>query len=173
MNPNDLKEPLFKHPILGKPLLHNKFGCFCLQGSNLKKALDHFSKALDLIQNKTFFTNVFQNIGNVYAQEREYDEAIKYYQMVVDNSPHNPDSPLKDTPDLSKAILFHKSVNSYDAFVDAHTNLAVMFLTKNETDKALQFCSRALELKKENFEAAINFGDILRQVFRQIGKNLP
>lgn len=161
---DDLNDPLLKDPLLGKPLLHNRFGCYCLQGNFLKKALNHFTKALDLMENQNFFTNIYQNMGNVYAQQRDYDEAIKYYQMVLDFSPHNPENKDK-YPEISGEILSNKSINSYDAYVDAHTNLAVMHLTKNETEKALKFCSKALELKKDNFEAAVNFGDILRQVF--------
>ena len=83
--------------------------------------------------------------------------------MVIDYSPHNPEM-QNHYPEIPSDILLDKSINSYDAYVDAHTNLAVMLLTKNETEKALQFCSKSLELKKDNFEAAINFGDILRQV---------
>ena len=159
----DLNDPLTKDKFLGKSLLHNKFGCCCLQANLLTKALDHFNKALNLIDNKTFFTNIYQNMGNVYAQERNYDEAIKYYQMVLDFSPHNNEK-KNEYNEISKEILFDKSINSYDAYVDAHTNLAVMYLTKNEAEQALKFCSKSLELKKDNFEAAINFGDILRQV---------
>lgn len=160
---DDLNDALTKDPILGKSLLHNKFGCYCLQANFLKKAFDHFRKAIILIDNKTFFTNIYQNMGNAFAQERNYDEAIKYYQMVLDYSPYNNER-LNHYNEIPKEILFDKSINSFDAFVDAHTNLAVMYLTKNEAEKALSFCSKSLDLKKENFEAAINFGDILRQV---------
>ena len=159
----DSKSSLIKNSILAKPLLHNRFGCYCLQATSLKKALEHFTKALELIENKTFFTNVYLNMGNVFAQERNYDEAIKYYEMVLDFSPHNSENENK-YDEISKEILFDKSINSYDAYVDAHTNLAVMYLTKNEAEKALKFCAKSLELKQENYEAAINFGDILRQV---------
>lgn len=167
---DDLKDPLLKDPLFGKSLLHNRFGCYCLQGNFLKKALNHFTKALSLLENQTFFTNIYQNMGNVFAQQRDYDEAIKYYQMVLDFSPHNPENKDK-YPEIPGEILLNKSINSYDAYVDAHTNLAVMHLTKNETEKALKYCSQALELKKDNFEAAVNFGDILRQVFISQRKN--
>lgn len=159
----NFKDPLLNHPFLSKPLLHNRFGCYCLQAMKLQKAMEHFTKALLLINNETFFTNIYQNMGNVYAQEKNFDEAIKHYEMMIEYSPHNTEKKNEYTQ-LPKEILLNKSINSYDAFVDAHTNLAVMLLTKNQAEKALQFCKKALELKEENFEAAINFGDILRQV---------
>lgn len=159
----DLDDPLTKHPLIGKPLLHNRFGCYCLQANFLEKAKNHFTKALALIDNKTFFTNIYQNFGNVFAQERKYDEAIKYYQMVIDFSPFNTEKPAHYN-EIPKEILFDKRINSFDAFVDAHTNIAVMYLTQEQTEKALQYCSKSLDLKKDNFEAAVNFGDILRQV---------
>ena len=77
-----------------KALNHNKFACFCLQGKNLELALKHFKLALDVISNENFFTNVFQNLGNTYAQYRDYDKAIEYYERIIKYSPYSKDFAL-------------------------------------------------------------------------------
>ena len=65
---------------------------------------------------------------------------------------------------LSFEIKTNPKFNSFDAYVDAHVNIAVMHLSLDNIQKALEYCQKAVELNPENFEAAINFGDILRQV---------
>lgn len=178
---------------LEKSFLHNKFGCYCLKSGQLDKAEKHFFLALDQLEDKTIFSNIYQNLGNVYAQKKNHPLAIQYYEKIIEYSPFNPknkvnaateasmkpEDPLflpklsekeeKLIKSLSKfTIVFeiktNPKFNSFDAYVDAHVNVAVMHLSLDNVEKALEYCQKAVELNPENFEAAINLGDILRQV---------
>jgi tetratricopeptide (TPR) repeat protein len=102
---------------------HNKFGGLCLQSDKHDKALVHFEKALELVKNKHIFTNVYQNIGNLYAQQNKIDEALKYYHLVIEHSPHN----TKNQQAKRNLILLQKVLNSKEAFVDAYTNMGMLF----------------------------------------------
>jgi hypothetical protein len=71
------------------------------------------------------------NLGNLYAQKREYTKAIEHYLQVIEISPHrNP----KDYIGKDQTI-FSTQLNSFTAFVDAHTNLAVMYVQLGEIEK--------------------------------------
>ena len=61
-------------------------------------------------------------------------------------------------------IVYSPKLNSEVAYIDAHTNLAVMYIQVDEMKKAFEYCEKALELEPNNQESIINFTDILRQL---------
>lgn len=68
------------------------------------------------------------NLGNLEAQKKNYKAAISYYEQVLAESPHA--SPKGHTE--SDPIIFAKQLNSFSAYVDAHTNLAVMYTQEDQ-----------------------------------------
>lgn len=119
-------------------------------------------------------SNVEMNLGNLYGQRRNYQESIKHYLKAIEISPHNPANKDKDLPeecpfDRKKyaPIIFSGKLNNESAYIDAHTNLAVMYIQVDEIDKAYQYCEKALELDPTHSESIINFTDILRQLGRK------
>lgn len=83
------------------------------------------------------------NLGNLWAQRKQYQKAIDNYEKVIELSPHR--SP-KDFMDKEQ-LLFSKQLNSFNAYVDAHTNLAVMYVQLDQFEKGFEFCKKSLELK--------------------------
>ena len=67
---------------------HNKFGAFCLQANDLEKAEKHLLKAKEIIELKYPFSNVYMNLGNLWAQKKDYQKAIDFYEKVLEISPH-------------------------------------------------------------------------------------
>jgi hypothetical protein len=74
----------------------------------------------------------------------------------------------------------NEKINSYNAFVDAHSNLgnnyfdilfiyikelvfflAVLFLIEGDKYKAYEYCQKTLNLDSNNYEAYINLGDVI------------
>lgn len=117
-------------------LKHNQFGGFCLQADDLEKALPHFEKALAVVEEKYKLpmSNAHMNIGNVYGQKRDYKRAIEYYVQAIEKSPHNPINSKIEIPkqsplaDCDPSIIFSTKLNNEVAYIDAHTNLAVMYI---------------------------------------------
>jgi tetratricopeptide (TPR) repeat protein len=100
------------------------------------------------------------NLGNIEAQKKNYQGAIDNYEQVIRNSPHaNPQLYAKKAE-----VLFSKHLNSFNAYVDAHTNIAVMYVQLDQFDKGFDYCKKSLELKPEDSESLVNFTDILRQL---------
>lgn len=68
------------------------------------------------------------NLGNFYAQKKDYKSAIEHYQKVIDISPHKNAQEYLD----KDQIVFSSKLNSFDAFVDAHNNIGVMYVQLDE-----------------------------------------
>jgi tetratricopeptide (TPR) repeat protein len=99
------------------------------------------------------------NLGNIEAQKKNYQGAIGNYEIVMKESPHaNPKS------FAGNEVLFSKHVNSFNAYVDAHTNAAVMYVQLDQIQRGFDLCEKSLELKPDDSESAVNFTDFLRQL---------
>lgn len=75
------------------------------------------------------------NIGNLWGQRRDYKQAITHYLKVLELSPYNPVNSAKKLPEDSpisaetySEIVFSPKLNSEGAYIDAHSNLAVMYI---------------------------------------------
>ena len=150
-----------------KCLKHNKFASVLFQAGKLEPAEKHFLKAAELAAEISLpYSNVLQNLGNLYAQMKNYQPALDHYSQVIAQSPHNPQNPLSQTPlnSIKGQLLFEPRLNSKEAFVDAHTNISFTYLGIGKPDKAAEFCKAAIQLNPANKEAYINFGNSLRQL---------
>lgn len=59
----------------------------------------------------------------------------------------------------------NKHINNNEAYIDAHTNLAVMYVVSGkDINKAYELCSQSIQLNPDQFESYINFADILRKL---------
>lgn len=80
------------------------------------------------------------NLGNLEAQKKDFRKAISYYEKVLELSPH------KNPQDYQQKeqIIFSGKLNSFNAYVDAHTNLAVMYIQIDEFQKGFDLCKMSL-----------------------------
>jgi tetratricopeptide (TPR) repeat protein len=103
-------------------------------------AEEHFLKAKDiLLPHFQPFTNLFMNMGNIEAQKKEFQKAIDNYEVVISQSPHaNPKA------FAGEEVLFSKHINSFNAYVDAHTNAAVMYVQLDQFQKGFEYCEKSL-----------------------------
>ena len=156
-----------------KALQHNKFASVLFQANKLELSLEHYLKALSIADSiRLPYSNLLQNLGNLYAQKKEYQKAREYFLRVLEVSPYAQPSKY---PDISKAnegeeetdshgmVLYANHLNSLEAYVDAHTNLSFTLLGLGEPTAAVEYCKKSLKLKY-NREAHINFGNALRQM---------
>lgn len=71
------------------------------------------------------------NLGNLWAQRKNYQKAIDFYEKVLETSPHSNPQAFMDY----QACIYSKQLNSFTAYVDAHTNLAVMYVQLDKFEK--------------------------------------
>ncbi len=110
-------------------------------------------------------------MANLAAQQKSHETAIKYYSLVIQHSPYNPQNSHKyksasEVLGVAPSLLRENNkLNSKTAYVDAHTNLAVMFVVSGRDIKeALDLCQEAIEMDPNQFESYVNFADILRKM---------
>lgn len=127
-----LEEAIAKEEEIINAFKANKFGAFCLQAGDLERAEKLLLKGQEIIEKRFgIFTNCYMNLGNLWAQKKNYQQAIDHYEKVITLSPHrNP----KDFVDKDQ-VIFSKQLNSFNAYVDAHTNLAVMYVQLDQFEK--------------------------------------
>ena len=95
---------------------------FHLKNGELNLAVEAYTKALRHKEYTLFFTqapSVYNNLGQVYLQQAEYDKAAAIFEKVIALKP--------------------------DA-IQAHINLATTHLKQNRPDLAIESCRRALRI---------------------------
>jgi tetratricopeptide (TPR) repeat protein len=149
-------------------LKQNKFASVLFKADRLDMAETRFIATLQLADSiGLLYTNLCQNLANLYAQKKDYSQALNYYQRVIDESPHNPQNAKhKNVEPQSEAglILYSEHLNSWEAYEDAHTNMGFTLLGLGKPDQAIPFLKQSLKLDPKNKQANINIGNCLRQV---------
>lgn len=95
---------------------------FHLKNGELELAVEAYTKAIRHKKYTLFFTHapsVYNNLGQVYLQQAEYDKAIETFENVIEIQP--------------------------DA-IQAYINLATTYLKQNRPDQAIKSCKRALQI---------------------------
>ena len=136
---------------------HNKFGGICLKAGKIDKSIEHFRKAIALIPEGTIFSNVYVNLANALVDLKQKDEAAVNFQMAIDISPYN-QHPVPEGLD--------DRLNAKEALSEAFSNLAVLYMGKDDLDTAQTLMHRAISIDPLS-EANINLGNILRQIGRR------
>ncbi|EGR28206.1 hypothetical protein IMG5_181350 [Ichthyophthirius multifiliis] len=163
---NQLQIKLSENEYLKQTILYNKLGCVYFQSQLFEKAKIFLLKSLQIKEQKLpelTYSNIHMNLGNLYAQERNYQKAIEHYLKVIEQSTFN----LQNQNKTYEKYELSKQLNSFEAFVDSHTNLSVMYIQIGEKENSIKYCLKTLELNPENIESKINLGDILRQFGKQ------
>jgi hypothetical protein len=136
---------------------HNIFGGVCLKAGQAEKSIQHFRKALEMVPEGVAFSNAHVNLANALVDLKRKDEAMEHFQAAIDISPHN--RPQIDAePDTR--------LNAKDALSEAYSNLAVLYMGKDDLSTAQALIHRSIELNPLS-EANINLGNILRQLGRR------
>ena len=149
-------------------LKRNKFGAACLKANHLDKAEKLLQIAIKECEELNIpFTNAYMNLGNVYAQMKNYPKAIEYFLKVIHESPHNEENKGLKFDDVHEYFIMNVHVNNRQAYADAHTNAAFTYLGMQNPEKAYEYSTMSLELDPDNREAHINFGNAQRQIGRR------
>ena len=113
----------------------------------------------------------YLNLGNIYKNEKKYDDAICCYDKAIKLNPKKADSYynmglvfyLKG--DLDKAIeSYHKAISLNNDFREAHFNLGLTYYYKCEFKKSLSHYQRVLEINPDDQDIYINLGNLYKQM---------
>lgn len=128
----------------------------------------YYEKAIDLLPTYAFAIN---NLGSVYLKEEKPDSAIYYYKKALDLQPNYPDASkylglayLKkaDFDEADKAMYAAQNMSSSSDALKVLSSeyliLASKAFNSSETDRAIRFCEKAIQINPQNAEAYYNLG---------------
>ena len=136
-----------------------------------KEALETYSKALDIFPEYKY--NYF-NLGNVNYQLKNYKEAINAYNSFLETYSGHVEArenlaasylALKDyeNSEAQYKILYDKNPDNFKHYYE----YGISLLNNNDSEKAVQFLEKAIELDAENDSAHLG----LAQAYQDLGKN--
>jgi Flp pilus assembly protein TadD len=146
-------------------LAHNNLGIVYMRQGNIDKAIEHYTKALQIKYN---LPKTHNNLGNAYARQGKIDMAIAHYTAALQINPdfagahNNLGNALAGQGKIEEAILhLSRSQELQPDFAEPAFNLGNLLAQQGKIDDALAQFTRALELEPDFAEAHNSLGVIL------------
>ncbi len=155
--------------------LHNLLGIIFEKLKQFDKAIEYHEKALTfsdkISDNYIYNLYSYTNLGSVYREKREYQKAIKYFEIILQDETlletdpgyyaHTIDNIAytrflsKDNDKSSVEAMFKRAYKIADSIDDpiimmsASSNIAELYFSYNEKDSALFYAEKAYKISKE------------------------
>ncbi len=145
----DNRNPDLEHDLA---LVYQKLGQFDL-------SLRHFKKAIDL---KPDFPAAYNNMGTLYSQKMDWDNAMKCYEKAVSNilyrtpqfAYHNMGLVHFNQKDYQRAIaLYQKAISLSPEYEPAYFDLAKAYELMGQNDKAFDTYKKIIDIVPDSFTA--------------------
>ena len=163
----NIKKTKKKSNFLSKDkLLSNAFTLH--SKGEVKEALEIY---LFLIKNGYFDPRIFNNLGTIYLQLKEFDKAILLFEESIKKFPGSlePYSNLanvlinKGNIDAAKKYL-EKAIEINPKYLKAYSNLASIYVGEGNLRSAELFLKRSIEINPKDINSLVNLGCILRDL---------
>ena len=113
----------------------------------IKEAADAYNL---LIQNKIYDPRVFNNLGSIYSQQKEFDKAIFLFDESIKKFPKSLEAypnlasilVIKGRNDIAKKIL-NKAIELNPKYLRPYSNLAGIFVGEGDLNKAQFFLRKS------------------------------
>ncbi len=161
-------ETLWQTTIARNPncwLAHNNLGGYFYREGRVKKALEHYQRAVQIYPN---YSDALDNLGVAFAAERRFDDAVENYRKSLQISPNDVDVldnlgvALAARGQLDDAIEnYRKALEISPNNVDALDNLGAALTVKGQFDEALGYYRQALAIAPNFADAQYNLGILL------------
>ena len=159
---------LFEHTIRStdnNDLIHNNLGTALLERGEIKRAIEHFSAALEI---KPDSPKVLYNMGLALKTEGRLEAAVRYFSKALEINPklagahNNLGIMLLAQGHLEEAIQrFSKALENDPQMVPAHNNLGTALVGTGRVDEALWHFSKAVAISPDQPRAYNNLGAAL------------
>ena len=109
---------------------YNNLGNIYSEQSDYVKALQHYQKALDLIEssNKQKASKYYNNIGSIYLIQGIHPKALEQFR---------------------KALALSEELNDREGIGVAYNNIGVIYDNAGDTTKALEYFEKSVDINKE------------------------
>jgi protein O-mannosyl-transferase len=161
-------ETLWQTTIARNPdcwLAHNNLGGYFYREGRVKKALEHYQRAVQIDPDVSEAQN---NLGAALAAEGRFDEAIEAYRKAIQirpddaNALNNLGMALAARGQFDDAIEnYRKAIQIYPDDADTQDNLGAALTSKGRLDEAAQCYQRALAIDSDFAKTYNNLGILL------------
>ena len=116
--------------ISGMATSYNNLGNIYSDQGDFVKALQHYQKALDLVEttNRPKASIYYSNIGSIYLAQGIYPKALEQFQ---------------------KALTICEDLNDQEGMAVAYNNIGIIYNNAGDTTKALGYYEKSVELNKK------------------------
>jgi len=134
----------------------------------IKQAADIYNF---LIQNKIYDPRVFNNLGSIYSNLKQFDKAILLFDESIKRFPNSPEAyinlanvmVIKGRSDIAKGIL-NKSIELNPKYLKPYSNIAGIFVGEGNFEKAEFFLRKSLEISPKDINALVNLACVLKDL---------
>jgi serine phosphatase RsbU (regulator of sigma subunit) len=149
----------------------NNLGLACYYINQYDDALKHFNKASEIaraLKNDSKLAVALNNIGLVYDDKADYNNALTYYLQSLKLVEGTGESKFQLASTLNNIALIYKTQGKYDEALSFHNrslkikreignkrgegsslhNIGLVYKLKGDYDKSLEFYHQALELRR-------------------------
>ncbi len=142
---------------------------FSLHSSGkIKEAADVYNS---LIQKKIYDPRVFNNLGSIYSNLKQFDKAILLFDESIKKFPNSLEAYInlanvmiiKGKSDIAKKIL-NKVIELNRNYLKPYSNLAGIFVGEGNFEKAEFFLRRSLEINPKDINTLVNLACVLKDL---------
>ena len=142
---------------------------FSLHSSGkIKEAADVYNF---LIQKKIYDPRVFNNLGSIYSNLKQFDKAILLFDESIKKFPNSLEAYInlanvmiiKGKSDIAKKIL-NKVIELNPNYLKPYSNLAGIFVGEGNFEKAEFFLRRSLEINPKDINTLVNLACVLKDL---------
>ncbi len=124
-----------------------------------------------LIQNKIYDPRVFNNLGSIYSQQKQFDKAILLFDESIKKFPQSLEAypnlasvlVMKGRSDIAKKIL-NKAIELNPKYLRPYSNLAGIFVGEGNLKKAEFFLRKSIEINPKDINNLVNLGCVLKDL---------
>ena len=135
---------------------------------NIKEALEIYNF---LIKNKIYDPRVFNNLGSIYSQLKQFDKAILLFDESIKKFPKSLEAysnlasvyVIKGKSDIAKKIL-KRTIELNPNYLRPYSILAGILVGEGNLEKAEFFLRKSLELNPKDVNALVNLACVLKDL---------
>ncbi len=134
----------------------------------IKEALEIYNF---LIKNKIYDPIVFNNLGSIYSQLRQFDKAILLFDESIKKFPNSLEAypnlanvlVIKGKSDIAKKIL-KRAIVLNPNYIRPYSNLAGIYIGEGNLKKAELFLRKSADINSKDINSLVNLGCVLKDL---------
>ena len=131
---------------------------------NYLNAIEDYKQALKF---KADFVQAYNNLGNVYAKQEEYELAIQNYNLAIKSKPDDADYYYNRGIVYTELEKYDLAIQDYDRaiklnpdFAEAYNNLGLIYDQKDQPNLAITNFKKAIDRNSKLTETYNNLGSV-------------